>query len=207
MKIILIRHATTVSNREATFSGPDTMLWMDAQKQTAGVKERLVQRKIDLVYASPLLRTRETARLCGFPSPITDERLRERSFGIFEELTREQCSEKYPESFENFQNNPLFYKIPLGESFDQVCERVWDFLEEITEEERQGPNRIVGHRAVPNRSTTVVVFAHYYVIQAAIAWVLETQEHVESIHIENVASVTLEIKGNRKYLVWERDSI
>ncbi len=88
--------------------------------------------KVDLIFVSPFVRTKETAEIVretlgvSSESVIVDERLRELNFGEFEGKSIDEYQKVYP-------NTPdLFDKHPSGgENEQDVKKRVGDFLYEI----------------------------------------------------------------------------
>jgi broad specificity phosphatase PhoE len=67
-------------------------------------------------------------KFSGLVDVFVDERLRERSFGVFESLSWQQIEERYPEAARDFIKDPFNYKPEGGESFAEVESRVKDFL-------------------------------------------------------------------------------
>jgi broad specificity phosphatase PhoE len=112
-----------------------------------------------VVLSSPYLRARETARLAietaGIPreelSFITDERLREKEFGILDRLTRVGIQEKYPEQAEARSVLGKFYfRPPGGESWCDVILRLRSVIDTITRDYRRERVLIVSHQVVVN---------------------------------------------------------
>ncbi|MCR5591175.1 MAG: histidine phosphatase family protein, partial [Lachnospiraceae bacterium] len=108
---------------------------------------------IDICYCSPLSRALETARifLQGRDVPIvTDERLKEMSFGIYE--GSERVLEKDGHPLRALFAEPEKYVVPAegGESFDELFARTGEFLDEvITPAIEAGSDvLIVGHGAM-----------------------------------------------------------
>jgi probable phosphoglycerate mutase len=100
----------------------------------------------DVVYSSPLIRAYDTARIItgGKYDIITDDRLKEISFGAEEGVPVEERRE----DFKNFFLAPQEY-VPSegGESYEQLCARAGAFIED---------------EIYPQRDTdrNVAVFAH-----------------------------------------------
>lgn len=137
MRLYFVRHGETAWNKSKKVQGhsdiPLNEYGRYLAEQTAlglgGVA-------FDLAYTSPLVRARETAEiiLSGRDIPIyEDSRLEEMGFGVSEGLCY-QGENRAPgsEEFEKFFTDTANYKIPEGgESFQQVEERVQDFLKEL----------------------------------------------------------------------------
>lgn len=112
-----------------------------------------------VVLSSPYLRARETSRLALETSGIdreeitfiTDERLREKEFGIFDRLTRLGVQDKYPEQAEARSVLGKFYfRPPGGESWCDVILRLRSVIDTITRDYRRERVLIVTHQVVVN---------------------------------------------------------
>lgn len=111
-----------------------------------------------IVLSSPYLRAQETARLtidaAGMDlesdlTYITDERLREKEFGVFDRLTREGVRQKYPEQAEMRSILGKFYhRPPGGESWCDVILRLRSVIGTITRDYRAERVLIVCHQVV-----------------------------------------------------------
>ena len=100
MRLYLARHGETEGNFNGRYCGIcDTPLTEKGKAQSLELSLKLREIKFHDIYVSPLKRCRETLNLAlGKGIEIReDERLRERSFGIFENKTYEEILEKYPE--------------------------------------------------------------------------------------------------------------
>lgn len=113
----------------------------------------------NVVLSSPYLRARETSRLvieaAGMEYEeitfITDERLREKEFGILDRLTRVGIKEKYPEQAEARSVLGKFYfRPPGGESWCDVILRLRGVIDTITRDYRRERVLIVSHQVVVN---------------------------------------------------------
>lgn len=113
----------------------------------------------NVVLSSPYLRARETSRIAieaaGMKYEeitfITDERLREKEFGILDRLTRVGIKEKYPEQAEARSVLGKFYfRPPGGESWCDVILRLRSVIDTITRDYRSERVLIVSHQVVVN---------------------------------------------------------
>jgi broad specificity phosphatase PhoE len=111
----------------------------------------------EAILSSPYLRARQTARfICeagGFAGeprlPIVDERLREREFGIFDQLTTLGIREKYPELAEHRALLGKFYhRPPGGESWADVILRLRSALDTVSLHHADRRVLIVCHQVV-----------------------------------------------------------
>ena len=115
----MVRHGATVVSAEDRFAGAsDVALSDEGREQIRQLAERLSNEKIAAVYASPLGRTVETAQILAAPHELevqTRDGLREISHGRWEQMTRREVEEKYPEEAAEGNWNPLPV-APVGES-------------------------------------------------------------------------------------------
>ena len=105
--------------------------------------KELKKKKIDLIFSSDLLRTKESAEMVAKESGakiIFDKRLREWNVGIFNGkdsiLVWEYLSKK---------ENLLSAKPPKGESLIQIRKRIYSFLKEISQKYQNKNILIVSH--------------------------------------------------------------
>ena len=122
MKLYLSRHGETDINALDKVCGlTEAMLTEKGRSQAMSLGERVKDKNIDLIISSPMKRAQETSRIaasvCGAPV-ITDDRLIEQNYGIYEGVDR------YHEGF--LSNKRMFaYKYPGGESMMQVAYRTY----------------------------------------------------------------------------------
>lgn len=106
-RIYLARHGETDWNRVGRWQGATDIPLSDVGRtQARALADRLRGRGIVQVHASDLTRAHETAQVVaatlGIPSVMVDPRLRERGFGCFEGLTREECAVRHPEAWQRY---------------------------------------------------------------------------------------------------------
>ncbi len=107
MTIFLARHGETEWNRIGRWQGKtDIPLSEVGRAQALKLADSLRPRGITQIYASDLSRARETAEIIaaalGIARVNSDPRLRERGFGCFEGLTREECAERHAEAWQRY---------------------------------------------------------------------------------------------------------
>src|SRR6185312_10023237 len=121
--LLLARHGETDWNREFRIQGSsDIELNELGRKQAHALAQELEHVELDAIYASDLSRARATAAAVAATHGLEvtlDPRLRERSFGSWEGLTRDDISAFPPGSRHD------------GETDDDVRERVLAVVEEI----------------------------------------------------------------------------
>jgi probable phosphoglycerate mutase len=114
--LLLARHGETDWNREGRWQGATDIPLNDVGRaQARALAARLAERKIRAVASSDLSRARETAEIVaiaiGAPHVGALRDLRERSYGAFEGLTREECRAKFPDAFGG--KDPSAFVAPL----------------------------------------------------------------------------------------------
>lgn len=132
MRIYLIRHGETVLNQRGCYYGEsDAALNEKGVNQAQAFRAFFSEFRFDYVISSPLKRARNTAEIILGDGEekkiITDCRLKEQNFGIFEGYTYKELTEKYPEKLRQWNENYSDFRIPGGESFRDVRKRVEDF--------------------------------------------------------------------------------
>ena len=130
MKIFFTRHGETQWNALNKICGlTDIELTERGISQAKELAEKLEDKKIDLIIASPMKRAQATAKIVAEKckaSIVTDERLIEQNYGIYEGEDRKS------KGFLNNKRN-FAYKYPQGESMMQVAARVYSLINEIKE--------------------------------------------------------------------------
>lgn len=111
----------------------------------------------DVLFQSPYLRARKTAdRICaagglapGAATPVIDERLREKEFGVLDRLTRAGIEARFPEQAEFRRLLGKFYhRPPGGESWCDVILRLRSAMDTISLQHGEGRLLIVTHQVV-----------------------------------------------------------
>ena len=150
-RIFLIRHGATVLTAEDRFAGATNVELSDeGREQARRLAQRLSTEKITAVYASPLSRTVETASIIAAPHKLpvqTRAELREISHGRWEEMTRREVEEKYPEEAAAWDEDPYTSAPQGGESGLAVTARALPALVEIVKAHAGQRVIVVSHKA------------------------------------------------------------
>lgn len=146
-KYYILRHGEALSNvREIAscwpekFKNPLTESGREKIKESA---EKLKDKNISLIFASPLWRTKQTAEIIGRElkiKPKFDKRLREVGFGIFNNSSSEKMWRSFKGEEERIEKGP-----PRGESYTQILERVYGFLKDTDKKYKEKNILIVSH--------------------------------------------------------------
>lgn len=160
-RVFLVRHGATSRTAEDRFSGDAGVdLSEDGRAQVRSLAERLRCSPIDAVYASPLSRTLETARILAGPRALDvapRDGLREIGHGQWEGLTRREVESRFADEYSAWEEDPFTFAPAGGESGLSVLARALPVLREI----------VVAH---PNE--TVLVVSHKATIRLLIASLL-----------------------------------
>lgn len=150
-RIFLIRHGATMLTAEDRFAGAtDVELSDEGRSQVRRLAERLSLIPVDAVYASPLGRTVETARILAMPHRMevqTSDGLKEISHGHWEQMTRREVEEAYPEEAAAWDRDPFTFAPIGGETGLAVTARALPALLEIVRLHEGKPVIVVSHKA------------------------------------------------------------
>lgn len=131
--IYFLRHQKTFNNKFEVISG---QAYSPILLEDIYVEKNFMTKGIEVIYTSPSQRCLDTLKYIPnlTVTPRIDTRLLERNMGDFENGSRKELYEKYPEYFRTINNKILFRLqcTPLnGESFSEFKERVNSFCKEI----------------------------------------------------------------------------
>lgn len=150
--IFLVRHGETEWNRIGRWQGTTDIPLSDVGRdQARALADRLRGRGITQVHASDLSRARETAEIVAAALGIArleiDPRLRERGFGCFEGLTREECAARHAEAWARYLADRRDTPID-AEPYEGVVARVVAGLTAVAESaDPKGHTLVVSHGA------------------------------------------------------------
>lgn len=134
-QLILIRHGETLWNTERRMQGHrDSPLTERGLWQARQLGARLKAQPFSALYSSDLPRARRTAEHIAEVTGhaiVTDPRLRERHFGVFEGLTQAEMQALEPEAYARFMSRDPQYAVPGGESPAAFFARCRAALEEL----------------------------------------------------------------------------
>jgi probable phosphoglycerate mutase len=150
-RIFLIRHGATVLTAEDRFAGAtDVELSDEGRGQVRRLAERLSLIPVDAVYASPLGRTMETARILAAPHAMevqARDGLKEISHGHWEQMTRKEVEAAYPDEAAAWDRDPFTFAPLGGESGLAVTARALPALLDIVSRHEGKPVIVVSHKA------------------------------------------------------------
>lgn len=148
-----MRHGKTDWNAINKLQGrTDVPLNNEGREMARKVRKECEEIGFDVCYSSPLIRAKETAEIAlkGLDVPIiTDDRLMEMSFGVYEGSENAGAVEGSP--IQKFFNTPeLFNGTENGETFEELFRRTGDFIDKVIKPALDEGKKvlIVGHGAM-----------------------------------------------------------
>lgn len=186
IKLILVRHGTTICNEGGALSGlTDSILSEKGKLQASKLADYLKDKNIDKIYATPFSRTKETVdRLSRVKNIQIEERcqLNEINFGDFEGLPFKSIEEKYPEEVKKMINEGFKYKYPNGESLEDTFMRVKTELKKIMSD---------------NENSTVLICSHGGTIRNIISYLLcDDYKYHWNFRVDNGSITEIEVENN-----------
>jgi broad specificity phosphatase PhoE len=160
-QLILVRHGETDDNARGVFQGQGgSGLNALGRDQASRLAARLAPHRaaIAAVYASDLLRARETAEIVGRAvgrEPVLDPDLREVFLGSWQGLGYKEIAERFPDEWAAWRNG-VDFKRGGGESYSELGARV---------------SASIGRIAAAHPGETAVVVSHGAAIKVFIAMV------------------------------------
>jgi len=140
-----------VLSAEDRFAGVTNVELSDeGREQARRLSQRISRERIAAIYASPLERTMETARILAAPHNLEvqiREGLREISHGRWEQMTRREVEDKFPKEYAEWEKDPYTFAPAGGESGLAVTARALPVLIDLI---RQHPGEnllVVSHKA------------------------------------------------------------
>ncbi|NDJ62165.1 MAG: histidine phosphatase family protein [Chloroflexi bacterium] len=148
-RVVLIRPGETEWNRNGRWQGWVAVpLNEHGRRQADALANYLRNIGMSALYTSDLKRALETAeRLAetlGFEA-VVDARLRERNMGLWQGLTLDEMRTWYPEQFELLMSDRENFRIPSGETRNEVRTRVLTAFDEILRADRGETIGILSH--------------------------------------------------------------
>jgi probable phosphoglycerate mutase len=162
--IYFVRHGETVLTPTRKFSGTgalDPELMQDGLNQAELVAAEAVKLGADILIASPLNRTRQTAeaiaRTTGLEI-IFDDAWFELSFGSWDGKSIEEVKEQEPDAYQAWLNSTA-YAPGGGESWDQATVRIEEALEKLVAEYPGKKIIVVTHNGVIKTAVRLAIGA------------------------------------------------
>jgi broad specificity phosphatase PhoE len=147
VNLVLARHAESAWNAERRFQGrTDVGLSDMGREQAAALARALARRRVGTIYASPLVRARETAEIVARERGLTVtlvEELRELSLGVWEGRTVDDVLATEADAYRRWRERPYDCPPPEGEPIEEVARRVLPVMERIVSAHPDGEDALV----------------------------------------------------------------
>ena len=151
-RIHLIRHGQVAGYDQPRYNGQTDVALTDiGVEQYHLLKDRLAGTKISACYTSDLSRcTIGAGIICeqlGI-EPVARRELRELNIGIWEGMTWQEITERWPVEWQARLADLVNYRVPQGENLLDVQSRVMPVIAEIIERHKGQEILVVGHGGV-----------------------------------------------------------
>lgn len=143
MQIYLVRHTETVCEKGICYGQADVALQLPFEEQFEAIKKQLPPTAV--FYSSPLQRCTVLADYLSGMNYQTDARLMEMNFGDWEMKAWDAI---LPEEINPWMNDFVNIKVPNGESFTELYQRVVAFMDDLFVKETNEPIVLVTHAGV-----------------------------------------------------------
>jgi len=144
----LLRHGEAETNRQGIVVSQENSkkyhLTKKGKEQIKKVAKLLKKEKIDLIFASPLTRTKETAKIVAEELKVPlffEKRLQEINVGIFNGKKIKDYQNYFQKREEKIEKKP-----PKGENWQEVAKRIIPFIEELNRKYQNKKILIVSHQ-------------------------------------------------------------
>lgn len=128
MKVILIRHTSVDVPKGVCYGQTDVPVAATFTEEAEMTKKALGDRTFDAVFSSPLTRARLLADYCGYPTPVTDNRLMEMNMGDWEMKRYDDIKD---DNLQKWYDDYMHVATTNGESYPMVYKRLASFLDEL----------------------------------------------------------------------------
>ncbi|MDD4354145.1 MAG: histidine phosphatase family protein [Candidatus Nanoarchaeia archaeon] len=184
MIVFVARHGKTDSNKNGVlFNGTiDDDINEEGILQAKKLGSFLSNEKIDIIYSSPMKRTKHTAKIVksflkNNSKIVYDTRLRECNFGIFEGKTKEYIMKHYLDMYNEKLENKFQFILPSGESYKMVYNRIYEFINEIY-----------------NSNKNILIVTHATTLKLVLLLLTDYKlEYIEKQHYLNTALFKFEV--------------
>ena len=148
-RIYLIRHGQVVTHETPSYNGhADVGLTDYGVEQYHELKERLADKGITACYTSDLSRCTIGADIICEPlglKPVLIRELRELNIGIWEGMTWQEITAKYPQEWHARLADIVNYRVPQGENLQDMADRCIPALKRIVAAHPGENVLVVGH--------------------------------------------------------------
>ena len=151
-RLVIVRHAEPDASAHGRCYGClDVGLSASGRKHAEDLGNAIASLGVEAVYASPLRRSLETARLVGKRLGLelrVRPDLRELDFGELEGRTYDEIAAGEPALYRTWMETPTAVRFPGGESYADLHERVGNVLARIRQDHPDSVVAVVAHGGV-----------------------------------------------------------
>jgi len=152
LRILLVRHGETDWNRIKRFQGrSDVELNKRGRAQAKALALTLREEPLKAIYSSPITRAIETAKAINrYHQASLEQRdgLMEMDLGDFEGLHPRDLRNEQSEFLRKWLEDPASVRMPNGETLQEVQERAWAVVQEVTKTYHHGSVLLCSHNFV-----------------------------------------------------------
>jgi broad specificity phosphatase PhoE len=146
-RFYFLRHGESEGNRTNTIQGHQDYPLSDLGRRHARAAGRwLADKDVELLYASPLERARETAEIIaresGAPLPVETTDLMELDTGVFSGLSFEEIEDRYPEAWQLFRVES-WESVPGAEPIASLYDRAERHWNRLVDDANEGAGVVV----------------------------------------------------------------
>lgn len=196
-RIALIRPGETDWNLQGRWQGWVAVPLNDHGRQQARSLAKFIRNlEISALYVSDSRRAVETATILCEQLPLTphiDARLRERNIGLWQGLTPDEMKAWYPDDYAQMLADINGYRIPAGESRDDVRARVLEALHDYLSE---GAGEVIG---ILSHTTTFKVMLETLIPSYDPLYIALDNSSVTSLRLTDNSPITSE----HPFGIWE----
>lgn len=153
-RLYLWRHPEVRGGADGVvFGHTDVALTRNGIKQQKGIASYMKEKKVAAVYCSDLQRSLLVAEAVGRDQdprrkPMMRQELRELNLGKWEGLSFSTLQDQYPEEMTARWSDLAGYRIPGGESLEDLAERIIPVFQDIIRENQGREVCVIGHAGV-----------------------------------------------------------
>lgn len=152
MKWFLVRHGEIASNLKRVYAGrSDELLTETGIRQAEAAGRKLLNHRVEAVYASPLRRTIQTAKIIGKiigTTPIIEDCFIEQRLGPWEGLQEAVVASLFPGEWEIWNKSPADLCLPGRETLHDLQRRVLEGIRRIGNVRNRQSVAVVTHVSI-----------------------------------------------------------
>ncbi|MGM5481991.1 MAG: histidine phosphatase family protein [Nanobdellota archaeon] len=191
MRLFITRHGKVSSNEKKLYNGVTCEpLTQEGIRQAKKLSKRLEKEHIEKIVSSSTKRAVQTAEIINQSlnkNIIIENNLKEINFGIFENKSFEYIKKNYRKIYEKRKKNKFKFRIPQGESYEDIFKRVKPIVLNL----------------INNKKTGIVV-THATVIKVLLTWLTgKSLDEIEKSTYHNTCLFEFEVKIHNKEIKCE----